>query len=309
MLSLAIDIGFVGAGLIAVVLPFIVGLSTDEREDQFLWVFCLSFLFVLAAGIGNLSGGWPRGPLLAIHGIIWPMVIASFFSFRYEKYHFFWSQFAIPGSMIFPAVFLQRFILEFGAIMASIVLIQVLVYLMVFGNLLVRFIGLFTMLAAVFSIVFFFPLNVFPGLVPHVILVIAHFVLLPGLWLLLVNPATRMELIRSPDLSIIWYGVMSFSIIVLAGLFWELITPLTVGIGLFALLLLWLMRLDIDTGEGLSDFFTTLFLIASISWLVVSLFNITQSGARVVVGFEFTLFRLAIITAVNLVALKLVMDN
>lgn len=309
MLSLVVDSGLVGASIIAVVLPFMTDLSFDDREGRFLWMFCLSFILPVIAGGSRLIGGGSLDILLSVHGIFWPMLIASFFSFRYDKFHFFWSQVAIPASMIFPAIFLRQFIFDFGAMMAAVVLIQVIVYLMVYGNLLVRLIGVFIFTGGLLSMVFFFPLNLFTGVLPQVAIGGAYVLMLPGLWLLLVNPAERMELARSPDLTLVWYGILGFLVIVLVGLFWELINPIAVTIGLFAIMFLWLMRLDVDTGEGLSDFFTTMFLIASLSWLAFSLFDVTQTGVRVVIDFEFTLFRIALITAVNLVALKLVMDS
>jgi hypothetical protein len=310
-----VDVATLMNGVLAVTstavmaLPVIGGLDRDTVRGRFLWAVCLSFfvpvLFVVQRFLGIDFGA----TILTLHTIVWVMLLGSFLSFYLEKRHFFWSQFAIPLSLLFPVIVLRQFIFEMAALIALIVLAEIMVYMMVDGNFLARLTGMLGVGAVLSSLVYYFPLPLFTGLLPQVMLSVSYLFLLPLLWLMIIHPRRDIDVSASPDLIYVWYAVLSLVTVVVAGLFSEVFNPIYVGLGVIVIALLAVMSHHRGPVAGIEDFTVVLFLLSVVVWLVVSLVDVGTDGAIVVIDFQVDLLQLAIISAVSFIGLRFVTEK
>jgi len=240
---------------------------------------------------------------------MWVMLLGRFLSFYLEKQHFFWSQIAVPLSLLFPVIVLRRLIFEMAALIALIVLAEIMVYMMVDGNFLARLTGMLGVGAVLSSLVYYFPLPLFTGLLPQAILSVSYLFVLPVLWLVIIHPRADVDVSSSPDMIYIWYAVLSLVVVIVTGLFSEVFNPVYVGLGIVVIAFLAVMSHYRGPVAGIEDFTVCFFLLTAVVWLVVSLVDVGTRGAIVVIDFQVEFLQLAVISAVSFVGLRFVLEK
>lgn len=295
--------------MVVMALPVIGGLDRDTVRGQFLWAVCLSFIVPVIFVVQRFVGVDLGATILTLHTIVWVMLLGSFLSFYLEKRHFFWSQIAVPLSLLFPVIVLGQFIFEMAALIALIVLAEIMVYMMVDGNFLARLAGMLGIGAVLASMVYYFPLPLFTGLLPQVILSVSYLLIVPLLWLIIIHPRRDIDVSGSPDLVYVWYAVLSLVTVIVVGLFSEVFNPVYVGIGIVVIALLAVMSHHRGPVAGIEDFTVVLFLMTAVTWLVVSLVDVGTRGEVVVIDFQVDLLQLTIISAVSFVGLRFVLEK
>lgn len=296
-------------GMLVVTLPVLGRMDRDTMRGRFLWALCLSFLMPLLFVSQRLFGVGVGGIVLTLHTIVWVMLLGSFLSFYLEKRHFFWSQFAVPLSLLFPVVFLRQFIFEMAALIALIVLAEIMVYMMVDGNFLAQLTGMLGVGAVLASVVYYFPMPLFQGLLPQMILSVSYLILVPMLWLFVIHPRRDIDVSSSPDLTYVWYTVLGLVTVIVVGMFSEVFNPVYVGLGVVVIVVLAVMSHRPGPIAGVEDFAVVLFLLSVGLWLVVSLVDVGTRGAVVVIDFQVDLLQLAIISAVTFLGLRFVLEK
>lgn len=302
-----IVLGITGVTVIA--LPVLGRLDRDSTRGRFLWAICLSFVMPLLFVSQRLVGVGMGGVVLTLHTIAWVMLLGSFLSFYLEKRHFFWSQFAIPLSLLFPVIFLQQFIFEMAALIALIVLAEIMVYMMVDGNFLAQLTGMLGVGAVLSSMVYYFPMPLFEGLLPQMVLSVSYIFLVPLLWLAIIHPQRDIDVSSSPDLTYVWYTVLGLVTVIVVGLFSDVFSPVYVGLGVIVIVVLAVMSHRPGPIAGIEDFTVILFLFSAGLWLVVSLVDVGTRGEIVVIDFQVDLLQLAIISAVTFLGLRFVLEK
>lgn len=292
-------------GVFIGILPLYRGITLESHGNRFIWLLCLSFG---VTGISLLLGAalnTATHTLVALHAIFWTMLYTSFIAALFKKPVFFWALLAVPLSLFTFFLFWDGFILDFGAIMGSIMLIETLVFTTINGGQHIRLTSVTALLAAVFSTAYFYPV---PALGAWNMLLLFGSFTGAGLSLLVLTATSlpQLELSTTPQLSYLVYGVFALFLAVFAAAFQSTASILLTVAGVLTLISVTGLIVAPQHRRRVTTFLAVATITAAITWLMTAVSTATLQSGVVVLRFEASLFQLATIAAAQLLAFYVV---
>lgn len=282
-------------------IPVYVRPDLEKLKDKSLLVISISFAVPFIYHLLRLLTSFkPSSTVLAIHVIFWTMFLTSTLSIIYDKKIFFYTLFSVPLSSIIIFALLGNLIFPFTAIISLIVLAEALIYIAINGNDISKFIGSTGLITSLTLIYFFYPIA-HDILIENIVYIVGIFFIPLTLSVLHLFTKQKLSLIYEPKLKHIFYVLFTFLIIMVSGLFADLMNPVYVFAGILSIILIYSIQSSYSSLDTLLEFLSSAFIVTSCSWIFITLFELSLHERIVIFQFNLNFLEVTILIMINII--------